>query len=139
MEKNGHLDLSCGVAIELTELRQKRTYIDVIEGVPCRSVNNVWLAELRAGSRAATTPTYLVPPPQQQRWQHEDPDKGWFLPDKKCFAVFRGPSTHGGHDDITELEVVFFQEEWAMPIDASVLTHIRGIDSFEHALESGWT
>ena len=139
MDSNGTIWLACGVGIALTRLRQRRIYINVIEGVPCRSVNDRWLANLRQPTAGSTLPRYLVPPIQTRRWQQGDPDKGWFLPDKECTAIFRGPSLRADDDYITELAVVFFQEQWAMPIDAEVLAHLRGIDWFKLAEESNWT
>lgn len=87
-----HLTLTSGRPIELTELRMSATYAGMLEGYPCRLVNDMKLrALLRRAEQAFPHATvHLVPPSRA----YPDETAGAFgpvevLPSVACIGSFR--------------------------------------------------
>ncbi|OSC51806.1 hypothetical protein B5181_39250, partial [Streptomyces sp. 4F] len=59
--------LSSGRSVDLAELRLTSTYGGLLEGYPCRPVNEMRIKALlhTAERMSPTTPVHLVPPPRE--------------------------------------------------------------------------
>ncbi|PZH04623.1 hypothetical protein C1I97_19415 [Streptomyces sp. NTH33] len=107
--------LSSSRSIELSELRLSSTYGGMLEGYPCRPVNDRKVSGLlRAAERAfPATPVHLVPPSRD----HPDQTAGAFgpvevLPSVACIGAFRSTAVAPDHDPVlyrSALTVVWFQ------------------------------
>ncbi|MGW3347229.1 hypothetical protein ACWDA3_28340 [Nonomuraea rubra] len=107
--------LSSGRPIELVELRLSSTYGGMLEGYPCRPVNDMVVGGLlRAAERAfPATPVHLLPPARE----YPDLTAGGFgpvevLPSVACVGAFRSAVVAPDHDPVlyrSALTVVWFQ------------------------------
>jgi hypothetical protein len=107
--------LSSGRSIELSELRLSSTYGGMLEGYPCKRVNDGTVnGLLRAAERAfPTTPVHLVPP----ALEYPDQTAGAFgpvevLPAVACVGAFHSTALEPEHDPVlyrSALTVVWFQ------------------------------
>jgi hypothetical protein len=133
----GEITLVDGHEIQLVELRQRGTYEGQLEGLPTIQGNArflAWLrdepAETRLGLRR-----YVVPPEQTPieapDYPFGEPSR---LPGTLCIGRFRSRQPARDRElDYSMLEILWFQEQFAMPIDGAVLAHIREIDWAEWA------
>ncbi|MGK5556702.1 hypothetical protein ACSNOI_34350 [Actinomadura kijaniata] len=98
--------------LSLRAIEMCMTYGGMLEGVPCRSMNER-LVE-RALARAGT-PAHLVPPPVTPLSHQALPER-WgpaeALPSVECVGFFTGPPTPRAADDWwrTVLHVVWYQD-----------------------------
>jgi hypothetical protein len=107
--------LSSGRSIELSELRLSSTYGGMLEGYPCKRVNDGTVnGLLRAAERAfPATPVHLVPP----ALEYPDQTAGAFgpveaLPAVACVGAFHSAALDPEHDPAlyrSALTVVWFQ------------------------------
>ncbi|MFI9721964.1 hypothetical protein ACIHFE_20265 [Streptomyces sp. NPDC052396] len=109
------LSLSSGRSIELTELRLRSTYGTMLEGYPCRPINEMKIRGLLRTAESAFPggPVHLVPP------SREFPDlaPGGFgpvevLPAVACVGAFRSTAVDPGRDPVlyrSALTIVWFQ------------------------------
>ncbi|MFE1879533.1 hypothetical protein [Streptomyces diastatochromogenes] len=116
-----HITLSSGRSIELTELRMSSTYGGMLEGYPCKPVNDMKVRVLQRQAERAfpSTPVHLVPP------SHEYPDltAGAFgpvevLPSVACIGAFRSTAVAPELDPVlyrSALTVVWFQTVLDVP------------------------
>jgi hypothetical protein len=124
--------LSTGRELGLQELAQQLTYEGLLEGLPTRESNRSRLDRLVA-ERAKVRPVYLVAPIETPI----DPGPGRTypfgspaaLPEVTCIGRFRSEPI-GEKDPIcySELTIVWFQSEFAMPIERAVLEEIARLD-----------
>ncbi|MBL1083749.1 hypothetical protein JK359_17540 [Streptomyces actinomycinicus] len=113
--------LSSGRTIELSELMLSSTYGGMLEGYPCRLVNDMKVnGLLRAAERAhPRTPVHLVPPSRE----YPDRAAGGFgpvevLPAVACIGAFRSAALAPDHDPVlyrSALTVVWFQPATDVP------------------------
>ena len=125
------LTLHSGMEITLKSLVQHMTYGGLIEGFPCRKWNDRILESL------GTAPgRVLIPPPRRnflrQPGDMDDLSGGsrvpeW-LPMIQCQGEFTSPFPVSAAGDGSSLTVVWFQDEYAMPMDSSVEEAIRALD-----------
>ncbi|MFB9838219.1 hypothetical protein [Actinoallomurus acaciae] len=114
--------LASGRTAELSELRLSGTYDGMLEGHPCRPVNDMKTRGLlRAAERAfPATPAHLVPPSLER----PDEDAGAFgpvevLPAVACIGLFRSAAL--GPDPVlhrSALTVAWFQPAPGIPSGA---------------------
>lgn len=110
-----HLVLSSGRSIELTELRMSSTYAGMLEGYPCKPINDMKVSGLRQQAERAfpSTPVHLVPP----SCDYPDQTAGAFgpvevLPSVACIGAFRSTAITPELDPVlhrSALIVVWFQ------------------------------
>ncbi|MFD7816142.1 hypothetical protein ACFV6E_24925 [Streptomyces sp. NPDC059785] len=115
--------LTSGRTVELSELRLSSTYGGMLEGYPCKVVNDMKVSGfLRTAERAfPTTPVYLVPPTRE----YPDETGGAFgpvevLPAVACIGAFRSAVVAPDHDPVlyrSALTVVWFQSTSHVPSD----------------------
>ncbi|MFJ9681933.1 hypothetical protein ACIRP2_28350 [Streptomyces sp. NPDC101194] len=107
--------LSSGRSIELTELRMSSTYEGMLEGYPCKLINDMEVSGLQQEAERAfpSTPVHLVPPFRE----YPDQTAGAFgpvevLPSVACVGVFRSTAVAPELDPVlhrSALTVVWFQ------------------------------
>lgn len=107
--------LLSGRSIQLTELRMSSTYGDMLEGYPCKPVNDMKVRGLQRQAERAfpATPVHLVPP----SLEHPDQTAGAFgpvevLPSVACIGAFRSTAVAHELDPVlhrSALTVIWFQ------------------------------
>ena len=122
---------SAGRGIRATELEQWTVYAGLVEGLPTDRMNRriVDAAEREAASRWGS-PVVLVPPIETPiDWQGERPYP-FGVPTELPAIGVRARFWSSGPDALTQstLTFVWFQVEWAPPVDEAVLSAIRSTD-----------
>ncbi|KOU62607.1 hypothetical protein ADK57_24695 [Streptomyces sp. MMG1533] len=125
--------LTSGRSLDLSELRFSSTYGGMLEGYPCKPVNEMRIKGLlRAAERTfPTTPVHLVPPPRE----YPDQYAGGFgpvevLPSVACLGSFRSTALNPDHDAIlyrSALTVVWFQPTTQVPSGCDAEAALRDI------------
>lgn len=114
------------VGTHLTEplaLQQFRVYADVLEGVPDRAINDDIIADaLALAARTHGLDPVLIPPRQRQlgsRASHVS------LPSICCIGRFRSAKpARDPNAERSEACLVWFQDQFAFPVDAEVVAEI---------------
>lgn len=150
----GHYSISlrCGRKITMKSLMQEMTYGDLIEGVPTSKMNDnklKWIDERmrRDGWFAGQVP-FLIPPVRRDFLrepgdmasnQHGGRVPEW-MPAITCIGRFashptKNPNMNGSSLFIksSSLLIIWFQEDYAMPISEIALQAIIAIDWNSHA------
>lgn len=128
----GDIRLRSGGTISCKRIRQWQTYTGLLEGLPTRQMNQSTIDQLMKEERErgwwAGEP-YLVPPVvtpidylQGKKYPFGDPEA---LPGVGCVARFGAPAPNACS---AELTVIWFQDEFAFPMDPRVVEHLEGID-----------
>jgi hypothetical protein len=132
------------VSIRLYHLNQSLTYGGLIEGVPHDKMNDRLIdgAIRDAKTTFGKAEPFLIAPKQEPLDIGRDYPFGKpaALPSVKCIAFFLClfPTPKGNCGDFSSMTVVWFQEEFAMPIDGEVCEKIRAIDWLNLATNSEW-
>lgn len=130
----GDITLRVGGTISCSSLRQWRTYTGLLEGLPTRQMNERDIEHLLKQERDrgwwAGEP-YLVPPVVRSieydgKYPFGVPEA---LPHVTCVARYISYPA--------ELTVIWFQQEFAFPIDPQVFDHLQGIDWARLAIDVG--
>lgn len=116
-----HIALSSGRSIELTELRMSSTYGGMLEGYPCKRINDMKVSGLQRQAEHAfsSMPVHLVPPSRE----YPDQTAGAFgavevLPSVACIGAFRSTAVSPELDPVlhrSALTVVWFQAVLDVP------------------------
>ncbi|MEU9063616.1 hypothetical protein AB0D13_33335 [Streptomyces sp. NPDC048430] len=116
-----HIATSSGRSIELTELRMSSTYGGMLEGYPCKPINDMKVSSLQRQAERAfpSTPVHLVPPSRE----YPDQTAGAFgpvevLPSVACIGAFRSTTVAPELDPVlhrSALTVVWFQTGLDVP------------------------
>ncbi|MFD0021625.1 hypothetical protein [Streptomyces sp. NPDC058382] len=116
-----HIALSSGRSIELTELRMSSTYGGMLEGYPCKPINDMKVSGLQRQAEHAfsSMPVHLVPPSRE----YPDQTTGAFgpvevLPSVACIGAFRSTPVSPELDPVlhrSALTVVWFQAALDVP------------------------
>ena len=137
------LRLSSGRRVTLTSFRQARTYLGLIEGLPDTDSSTFFIRGALKTAEESFHPRskpVLLPPARRDYFRTPGDmaaaKRGAFagrniewLPLVTCIAQFdsvmpaRDPEMQG-----STLSVVWFQDEWAMPIDQAALEAIKKLD-----------
>jgi hypothetical protein len=128
------LVLASGRPVDLAELRFTSTYGDMLEGYPCRPVNDLRIhGLLRAAERARPgTPVHLVPPPRE----YPDQYAGGLgpvevLPAVACLGTFQSAALDPDHDPVayrSRLTVLWFQSAPRLPSGRDAEPGLRDLD-----------
>lgn len=137
------LELRSGRSVFLREFRQWNFYEGLMAGVPTSEDNRDGLAALVSAERERRNEEpYLVPPTERPV---KRPDRDWdtetrgVFPTVACVArLLSFVAARDANRDGSELVVIWFQHEWAFPIDPGVREHIRAIDWNTHAHDFDW-
>lgn len=129
-----HVVLASGDSIDLAELRMSSTYGGVLEGYPCRRVNDMKIARLlrQAEAEYPRTAVHLVPPSLEHP---DDGDGGSFgpvevLPPVTCVGVFHGGVIDDDLDSFlyaSSLTVIWFQHTLDVPSGDNADPALRAI------------
>ncbi|MFJ9517996.1 hypothetical protein ACIRPK_06970 [Kitasatospora sp. NPDC101801] len=128
-----HVVLSSGRSIALTTLRMSSTYTGMLEGYPCKRINDLKVGGLRrmAESGSFSSPVHLVPP----SLDHPDQTAGAFgpvevLPPVACIGAFEStvidPELHPALHR-SALTVIWFQPVPDVPSGENADLALRGI------------
>ncbi len=156
------ISLNSGREITLAHLEQWRSYAGVLAGMPNRAMNDRVIEAVR--SRALHhclegTAPYLVPPrvtpiePRPHSAEYlrrtgmtaeqsaaRDQQRHYEqLPAVVCVAVFNSDGlTKPDAEPMSSLTLFWFQDEFALPVDAGVLAQIQALDWEALATEWCW-
>ncbi|GGP86565.1 hypothetical protein [Streptomyces sindenensis] len=125
----GHIVLSSGRSIRLTELRMSSTYGGMLEGYPCKRINDRRVSWLQRQAECAfsSTPVHLVPPSRE----YPDEPAGAFgpvevLPSVSCVGFFDSAALDPAMDG-SALVVAWFQPVPEVPAGEDADLALRGI------------
>ena len=142
----GDIVLITGRRLSLRELRQYLTYEGLLEGLPTADMNNRNLDRLIVAHRDkpyAGGP-YLIQPIEKpidcgnydRPYPFGTPSA---LPAVTCIGRFDSLQAARNRDsDMSGLVVIWFQEEFAFPIDPDVFTKLQAIDWETHAADMNY-
>jgi hypothetical protein len=127
---NGTIRLRSGREVNVTSLRQGAVYAGLIEGVPTKQMNRHEIEGILAGLRRSGSEPYLIAPQERpitlsRPYPFGEPAA---LPGISCVARLRSDSPARGGGDHSYLTVVWFQDDYAFPIDKTVLDQIVCLD-----------
>ncbi len=136
---NVWIKLSCGRRIHLEELCQYRTYRGLLEGLPTKWLNREIIGRAKENvAKKLWSPgtPFLIQPvetpmdvPKERWFRHEEDWQPVQIPEIVCIAEFTSyDPARDGDEDYSYLNLVWFQNEFALPIDPGVEEQIRGID-----------
>jgi hypothetical protein len=134
MVKQGELVLQTGRALSLTFLKQWLVYGGQLEGLPTREKNQYKVADALTQARTLKTgEPYLIAPretpipyPPGRKYPFGDPAK---IPSIGCIGRFHSHQhARDSAKDYSELVVVWFQDDFAFPIDPTVLEQLRQLE-----------
>lgn len=118
-----HINLSSGRTAELTDLRMSSTYGGLLEGYPCKRINDWHVNGLLSRTQKAhpSLPVHLVTPPRE--YPEGDRSPGPFgpvevLPAVKCVGVFSSTPVDPDVDPVlhrSALVVAWFQHAPEVP------------------------
>lgn len=138
------LKLSSGRSIRMNGLRQFAFYAGLLEGLPTREMNRnhidglVHQEETRSGNRPylIEPPTYPIEVSKEGIYRRLTPES---VPSVACVGDFDSfQPARDSHRDGSALTIIWFQHEWAFPIDPVVREQIRAIDWEKHAHDFDW-
>jgi uncharacterized protein (TIGR02996 family) len=136
------IELHCRHSILLREFRQWDFYEGLLEGFPTSEQNREDLERLVQGERERRQQeAYLISPSERSVERRKDYPWGpcGVFPTIACVGRFvsfnpaRDKSQHA-----STLTIIWFQHEWAFPIDPGVREQIRAIEWEKHAHDFGW-
>jgi hypothetical protein len=135
---NGSIKLRAGGEVRVTSLRQWSVYFGLLEGLPTREMNRHTIESILAEERQSGEQPHLIEPvqtpielPGGRRYPLGEPAR---LPGVACVASL--VSTHG--EGYAQVTVVWFQEEYAFPIDKAVMDQIVSLDWGKLAVSYEW-
>ncbi|VTR92623.1 Uncharacterized protein OS=Cystobacter violaceus Cb vi76 GN=Q664_31220 PE=4 SV=1 [Gemmata massiliana] len=131
-----------GRQLRLDQLRQWYVYVGLIEGLPTaeRNAHSIQSVVTNERGRGGHEPFLITPEERaigyEGRYTFGTPSA---LPSTVCVAQFRSlRPTRDTNCDGSELTIIWFQHEWAFPIDPGVREQIRAIDWDQHAHDFDW-
>jgi hypothetical protein len=129
------IELNSGREIFLNSIYQEHTYEGLLAGYPNKEMNDRYIKRNMESAleKMSATKAYLVSPPMfevevHKKIRHHYKD-ALRMPYIVCFGQF--DSSVLKRDDINDgscLTIVWYQDDFAMPIDESVIEHIKTID-----------
>ena len=136
MSKTGEFDLSSGRRIYLRGLRQYLTYEGLLEGLPTAERNKEVLERLIDDNRYKPDGggSYLIHPTETpidfsaagRPYPFGTPSA---LPAVTCIGRFASlEPARNASSDMSRLVVIWFQEEFAFPIDPDVVARLKALD-----------
>ncbi|MEU6545680.1 hypothetical protein [Streptomyces sp. NPDC046859] len=136
--------LMSGCSLDLAELRLTSTYGGMLEGYPCKLVNDMTIHGLlnTAQRTDPRTPVHLVPPQLERPDQQAGPfGPVEVLPPVACVGRFHSTALDPAHDPVlhrSSLTVVWFQSTPRVPSGEDAEESLRGVDweglAEDHAL-----
>ncbi|MHC5536784.1 hypothetical protein ACYOEI_00755 [Singulisphaera rosea] len=136
------ITLQSGRTITLEALDQEMSYAGLLEGTPDAKTNDWYIeSSLRVAARRCVPGArpHLIPPsrrdylrepgdmrPIVEHSPHRTPE---WLPMVRCIGVFKDVGTARDPDrDLSVLVIVWFQDEYALPIQEPALDQLLALD-----------
>jgi hypothetical protein len=145
---DGDLKLESGRNIHLEQFYQRKTYAGWLEGTPTRMWNEqIIQTHLERAQTYCVEGSHpvLIPPrrsTEADEWLTEHQLKhGWeppeSLPSIACIGQFKSfrPKPKDLEKDYSRLVVVWYQNDFGLPIDEQLLTQLKSIDWENLAIE----
>jgi len=134
------IQLDDGRDLFLVALNQSRTYEGLLEGLPTKEKNSAIIKRTAKTAQELWrgAPFLITPAETAITLDHDYPfGTPASIPAVVCIARFRSlsPISADNGNDHSELTIVWFQSDFALPIAESALTHIRLIDWNSHAAD----
>lgn len=132
-KSRGKFELACGTVINLMSLDQSSTYGGMLEGYPNPDMNAGIVQRLvkHIEKKDRHTPYLIAPTERQVQHEVSTDRKPWVeLPSIQCTAFFYSKSLG---EFGSSLFLCWYQEDFAFPIDPSVLKELYGISWPQHA------
>jgi len=142
MSKEFHLH--SGQSIVLYELRPYFTCEGLLEGLPTTEMNQRTIQALMDApkNRSYNVPPYLIPPIEKpvpfhgEKYSFGTPSA---LPSITCIARFISHQpTKKGKGDLSGLSVIWFQGEFAFPIEQEIIEQLESMDWDSNAGNKEW-
>jgi hypothetical protein len=134
VSEQGTITLEDGRTIHLRWFQQYQVYAGLLEGHPTREMNERMIRRLFDLAETRTsTPPYLVPP-REKRIDYPDGypfdvEDAVALPRIACLGHFESFSpARDASRDYSSLVIIWFQDDYAFPIEPEVLVQIRVVD-----------
>ncbi len=138
MPKGSYIQLDSGQEICLKSLNQCLTYWGLLEGLPTTRMNQSIIKnalEKAIRSNHEGKPPYLIQPTETTIEYRGHGGRGYpfgipaALPSIFCEACFEfGKPAQDKNKDHSWLIIVWFQKEFALPIDEDVMSQIKALD-----------
>jgi hypothetical protein len=136
---NGEITLKSGRNIQITNIRQSLTYGGLVEGLPTAETNRRMIERVLLEKYTKSDKPLLIPPvevPIEMDGQNYPFGKPAKLPYVLCVARLESiKAIKNPTFDFSALTVIWFQNEYAFPIEAEILTQIQDIDWDEYAFD----
>jgi len=126
--------LTSGRSLDLSELRLSSTYGGVLEGYPCKPLNEMKIKGLISAAERdrPLAPVHLVPPPRE----YPDQYAGAFgpvevLPQVACVGAFHSTALDPAHDPVLHrsiLTIIWFQRTTRVPSGCDAEEALREVD-----------
>ncbi|MBD0844721.1 hypothetical protein [Streptomyces sp. TRM68416] len=126
--------LASGRSLDLAELQLSSTYGGMLEGYPCKPVNEMRIRGLRhcAARAFPNTPVHLVPPARE----YPDQYSGAFgpvevLPEVACVGSFHSTPLTPSNDPVlhrSHLVLIWFQPTPTVPSGCEAVPELREVD-----------
>jgi hypothetical protein len=131
------IDLACGTTIGLRALDQWLTYGGLLEGLPTSEMNERLVrSDVQDASDRWASPVHLIEPQETRmemsgRYPFGAPAS---IPGITCVSHWSGPGCSRGDEyGRTDLTLVWYQPDFALPIDEEILSEITALDWEAHA------
>src|SRR5262245_5341007 len=139
---NRSIKLRSGREVRVVSLRQSAVYYGLLEGLPTKEMNCRTIESLLAQERRSGAEPYLIAP-QETPIAYRDGRPYPFgesasLPGVSCVAYLHSIFPARVDRDYSSLTVIWFQSDFAFPIDKSVLDQIVCLDWEKLATDYEW-
>ena len=127
---------TCTVTIH--SLNQNNIYSGLLEGLPTRERNSKIISNTLAQLQKSNNNPYLVPPIEKPipysrgKYPFGEPSR---LPKIKCIASCQSFSIQDDPLYASHLTLIWFQDDYAFPIDPLVVEHIQTLEWARHAVD----
>ena len=140
MKDRYEIKLNCGRNIHLEVLFQYHTYSGLLEGLPTKQLNRDLVNRAQEYAKdklwlGNVTPFLIqplespIPLPNGHRLRENEANLPARIPSVACLAEFESyQPAKNPEDHCSYLGIVWFQNEFALPIDPTIEETIRGID-----------
>jgi hypothetical protein len=141
------IPLDSGRTVTLRDIDQQQTYWGLLGGYPAKKSNDRKIDfELKEITDNCSGTPYLIPPKRRPYFQTpgdydgiDDPSRpAEWLPMVRCFATLEFSTAKDHTKDASYLTVVWFQDEFALPIAPGVMLKIKAVDWESLATDVGF-
>ena len=147
------LKLNDGTDIHITSINQEKTYAGLLEGSPNSNMNERIISDALKKSDEAngTNRTVVIPPRLENLEDASSPHKRLYekfykkkvrleaMPRILCCATLESYNyAKDSNEDCSSLHVIWFQENFAFPIEEAVIEEIKKLKWSELAYDWSW-